>query len=46
MGHMKATRQGIQSTKKNNNNDNNAETNKEDKPLEPPRPHLKQAVNH
>ena len=31
MGHMKATRQGIRSTKKNNNNDN-AKTNNEDKP--------------
>ena len=42
---MKATRQGIRSTKKNNNNDN-TETIDEDKLLEPPRPHLKRAVNH
>ena len=45
MGHMKATRQGIRSTKKNNNNDN-TETIDEDKPLEPPRPHLERAINH
>ena len=42
---MKATRQGIRSTKKNNNNDN-TETIDEDEPLEPPRPHLERAVNH
>ena len=71
MGHMKATRQGICSTKKNNkdkiddddvtvktsntsgdnnnNNDNNNDSEEDeddDKVLEPPRLHLKRAINH
>ena len=54
MGHMKATRQGIRSTKKKEDEaSNEVETvNKTDKiiddnkELESPQPHLKRAINH
>ena len=46
---MKATRQGIRSTKIKNNNDDNkdeVEAEEDEEILEPPRPHLERAINH
>ena len=47
MGHMKAQRQGVRSTKKKIDETTDEEDDDEnDPPLEAPRPHLERAVNH
>ena len=43
---MKAQRQGVRSTKKNAEPTEDEDDNKDDPPLEAPRPHLERAKNH
>ena len=46
MGHMKATRQGIRSTKKKDDSNSEDDDEGEEPSLEEPRPHLDRSVNH